>query len=183
MNVLQALELGQFALWCQPLVAARDGSVDCVQASVRWHLPEGAVLPLCAFTDALARPATQQLFALHMLCDALAALRMWSAEGFELDMVLDLPLPVLGDVEFQQRVLDLLQQAGVAPQRLSLRQAEAAGCCQVSNLLDWLHVREAGCSQAAGEFIVSPQPMQVLPAALRRWQASYAVLSAADAFS
>jgi hypothetical protein len=53
----------------------------------------------------------------------------------------------------------------------------------VTDLLDWLHVCETGCAHAAGDFIVAPQPMQVLPAALRRWQASYGALTAADAFS
>lgn len=176
-----ALELGQFELWCQPHVAARDGSVSCVQATVRWRHPERGVLAFSAFANELAAAGMQQVFVLHMVCDALAALRMWQADGFVLGLELCLPLPLPSSSAAE--IDGLLAQAGVAPQRLVLRASEVAGCCEVSNLLDWLHVCEAGCAHAVGDFIVAAQPMQVLPAALRRWQASYSVMSAADAFS
>jgi len=176
-----ALELGQFELWCQPHVTARDGSVSCVQAAVRWRHPARGILPFPAFAGELAAASMQQVFVLHMVCDALAALRMWQADGFALTLELHLPLPVPPSLAVE--VDGLVAQAGMARQRLVLRESEAAGCCEVSNLLDWLRVREAGCAHAAGDFIVAPQPMQVLPAALRRWQASYSVMSAADAFS
>lgn len=176
-----ALELGQFELWRQPHIAARDGSVACVQASVRWRHPERGLLTLPAFADALAAQGQQEVFALHMVCDALAALRMWEADGFMLSMELSLPFAALPGLTAE--IDSLVDQSGLAPQRLVLRESEVAGCCEVSDLLDWLHVCEAGCAHAAGDFIVAPQPMQVLPAALRRWQASYSVMSAADAFN
>ena len=176
-----ALELGQFELWCRPHVAARDGSVACVEASVRWRHPERGMLQLPAFAEALAAQGLQEVFVLHMVCDALAALRMWEAEGFVLAMKLTLPLPVLPALEAE--VAGLVAQSGVAPQRLVLSETECEGCCEVSDLLEWLQVCEADCAHAAGDFIVAPQPMQVLPAALRRWQASYSVMSAADVFS
>lgn len=203
-----ALELGEFELWCHPHVAARDGSIACVQADVRWRQQDGNLAATPAILAALAGPAAQQLFVLHMVCDALAALRMWSAEGFDLDLVLALPVPqqVLDDAATRAAIADLLAQAGCAPSRLALRggaggageragdeAGERAGapagehavapCCEVSDLLDWLRVRDADCAQAAGEFIATPQPAHVLPATLRRWQASYSVMSAADAFS
>ncbi|MTW12395.1 EAL domain-containing protein [Pseudoduganella eburnea] len=176
-----ALELGQFELWCQPHVAARDGSVACVEASVRWRHPERGMLQLPAFADALAAQGLQEVFVLHMVCDALAALRMWEADGYALAMELTLPLPVLPALAAE--IDGLVAQSGLAPQRLVLSESECAGCCEVSDLLDWQHVCKAGCEHAAGDFIVAPQPIQVLPAALRRWQASYSVMSAADAFS
>ncbi|MGW8394916.1 hypothetical protein [Pseudoduganella sp. HUAS MS19] len=198
-----ALELGEFELWCHPHVAARDGSIACVRADVRWRRQDGSLAATPATLAALAGPAARQLFVLHMVCDALAALRMWHAEGFELDLVLALPVPqqVLDDAATRGAVADLLAQAGCAPSRLALRGGTggagsaderagtpggghaAAPCCEVSDLLDWLRVRDADCAQAAGTFIASPQPVHVLPATLRRWQASYSVMSAADAFS
>ena len=176
-----ALELGQFELWCQPYVTACDGSVACVQASVRWRHPQRGMLQLPAFSGGLAAQGLQEVFVLHMVCDALAALRMWEADGFTLAMELTLPLPVLPALA--EEIDGLVAQSGLAPQRLMLSESECEGCCEVSDLLDWQNVCEAGCEHAAGDFIVAPQPMQVLPAALRRWQASYSVMSAADAFS
>jgi EAL domain-containing protein (putative c-di-GMP-specific phosphodiesterase class I) len=176
-----ALELGQFELWCQPQVVARDGSVARVQASVRWRHPERGLLTWSAFIHELEAAGLRQVFVLHMVCDALAALRMWELDGFALDM--ELLLPALGDAAPAPSVPALLAQAGMEPSRLALRHAQGAACCQVTDLLDWLHVCETGCAHAAGDFIVAPQPMQVLPAALRRWQASYGALTAADAFS
>jgi hypothetical protein len=184
-----ALELGEFELWCHPHVAARDGSIACVHADVRWRGQDGGLATQAALAAALTGAAEQQLFALHMVCDALAALRMWSAAGFELDLVLALPVPParLQDPGTRAAVAGLLAQAGMAPPRLTLHASGNEGgadpCCEVSDLLDWLNVRDAGCVQAAGEFIAAPQPVHVLPAALRRWQASYAAMSAADAFS
>lgn len=176
-----ALELGQFELWCQPHVMARDGSVACVEASVRWRHPERGLLQFPAFADMLAAQGMQEVFVLHMVCDALAALRMWEADGFALALELTLPLAVPPALAAQ--IDGLVVQSGLAPQRLILSGAECAGCCDVSDLLDWLHACEVDCAHAAGDFIVAPQPMQVLPAALRRWQASYSVMSAAGAFS
>lgn len=188
-----ALELGEFELWCHPHVAARDGSIASVHAEVRWRQQDGGLAAPPVIEGALAGHAAQELFLLHMVCDALAALRMWGGEGFELDLVLALPVPpaLLDAPATRGAVADLLAQAGMPASRLTLHAAAAAGagasgaaaCCEVSDLLDWLRVREAGCAQAAGEFIATPQPAHVLPATLRRWQASYSVMSAADAFS
>lgn len=186
-----ALELGEFELWCHPHVAAHDGSIASVQAEVRWRRQDGSFAAPPDIAAALSRRATQELFMLHMVCDALAALRMWSAEGFELELVLELPLPqaLLHAPTMHGAVADLLAQAGVAASRLTLQAAPGAGgqastaCCEVSDLLDWLRARDASCAHAAGDFIATPQPAHVLPATLRRWQASYAVMSAADAFN
>lgn len=193
-----ALELGEFELWCHPHVAARDGSIACVQAEVRWRRQDGGLAAPGAIAAALAGQAAQELFVLHMVCDALAALRMWRAEGFELNLVLALPVPPgrLDASATRHAVADLLAQAGTAPACLVLSAAgageggdgeagrrEVAPCCEVSDLLDWLRVRDNACTQAAGEFIATPQPAHVLPAMLRRWQASYSVMCAADAFS
>jgi predicted signal transduction protein with EAL and GGDEF domain len=180
-----ALELGEFELWCHPHVAARDGSIACVQAAVRWRRQDGGLAPQAAIAGALSGHAAQELFILHMVCDALGALRMWSAEGFELNLVLALPLPRerLAEAALCAAVDGLLAQAGIASQRLQLQAGDHGGCCEVADLLDWLRVRDAGCAQAAGEFIATPQPAHVLPVALRRWQASYSVMSAAEAFS
>jgi len=183
-----ALELGQFELWCQPQVAARDGSIGSVLAAVHWRRPGSGVLHYCDFAGELSASGLERIFLLHMVCDALAALRMWEAEGFKLDMVLCLPpLAFSKDtpdaIALAADIQGLMLQAGIAQQRLELRDEGHAGCCEVSDLLDWLQVREEGCTKASGDFIAAPQPMQVLPAALRRWQASYSVMSAADAFS
>ncbi len=192
-----ALELGEFELWCHPHVAARDGSIACVQAEVRWRRQDGSLAAPRAIAAALDSRAARELFVLHMVCDALAALRMWRAEGFALDLVLALPVPqaLLADAAMRRAVDGLLEQAGMPPARLALCAAAGGGdgvtgaaravapCCEVSDLLDWLHARDAGCAQAAGEFIATPQPVHVLPATLRRWQASYSVMSAAEAFS
>ncbi|MYN00570.1 EAL domain-containing protein [Pseudoduganella sp. DS3] len=180
-----ALELGEFELWCHPHVAAHDGSIASVQAEVRWRRQDGRLAAPGAIARAFPTATMQELFVLHMVCDALAALRMWSAEGFELNIVLALPVPQarLEAPGTRGLVAGLLAQAGLAPARLVLRGSVDGACCEVADLLDWLRVRGAGCAQAAGEFIATPQPVHVLPAALRRWQASYAVMSAADAFS
>jgi EAL domain-containing protein (putative c-di-GMP-specific phosphodiesterase class I) len=183
-----ALELGQFELWCQPQVSARDGKVAGVLANVRWRHPGDGVLQYEQFAGELAASGHAQVFVLHMVCDALAALRMWEADGFRLDMVLCLPLLAFsGDtpdaIALAADIQDLLVQAGMEPRRLTLFPSEVASCCEVADLLDWLHVCEADCAHAAGDFIVAPQPIQALPAALQRWQASYSVMSAADAFS
>jgi len=184
-----ALELGEFELWCHPHVAARDGSIACVQAAVRWRRQDGSLAPSPAIAAALSGIAEQELFVLHLVCDALAALRIWDGEGFELDLVMALPVPqqVLDGRTTRGAVAQLLAQAGMAPSRLALRADDCldgdAACCEVADLLDWLRAHDAGCAQAAGEFIATPRPVHVLPAALRRWQASYAAISAADAFS
>ncbi|WP_374580213.1 hypothetical protein [Pseudoduganella sp.] len=189
-----ALELGEFELWCHPHVAAHDGSIASVQAEVRWRRQDGSFAAGNAIAAALSGRAAQELFVLHMVCDALAALRMWRGDGFELDLVLELPVPraLLEAPATRDAVAGLLTQAGAPASRLALLAVAGPGaaeggqgtaCCEVSDLLDWLRARDASCAHAAGDFIATPQPVHTLPATLRRWQASYAVMVAADAFS
>ena len=88
---------------------------------------------------------------------------MWSAEGFELDIVLALPVPQarLEAPGTRGLVAGLLAQAGLAPARLVLRGSVDGACCEVADLLDWLRARgvevvnldSAECKALMAEFI------------------------------
>jgi len=69
---------------------------------------------------------------------------------------------------------------------LLLRKAHEAGMVTtaqgVSNLLDWLVLRELGCDYASGEFIAPHRLAHGVPDVLRIWREQHAAMSAVDQY-
>jgi diguanylate cyclase (GGDEF)-like protein len=108
----------------QPRIAMASGTVQAVEALVRWEHPErgllapGAFLPLAEHTG-LIRPLTR-----YVLDAALADSASWTRAGLKLGVSVNLSARDLLDLDLADEIEALLDRHGVAPTALELEITE-----------------------------------------------------------
>jgi diguanylate cyclase (GGDEF)-like protein/PAS domain S-box-containing protein len=122
----RALAAGELVVHYQPKADVPSGRILGVEALVRWQHPEhgllgpGEFVPL-AETTGLIRPLTS-----YVLDAALRQCRAWLDAGHQLSMAVNLSTRCLLDLTLPDQVTQLLQDTGVAPDRLLLEITESA---------------------------------------------------------
>jgi diguanylate cyclase (GGDEF)-like protein/PAS domain S-box-containing protein len=122
----RALAAGELVVHYQPKADVRSGRILGMEALVRWQHPEhgllgpGEFVPL-AETTGLIRPLTA-----HVLDAALRQCRAWQDAGRELSVAVNLSTRCLLDLTLPDQITALLEDTGVAPQRLVLEITESA---------------------------------------------------------
>ncbi len=86
-EVAQALENGQIAPWFQPQLSTDTGKVSGFEALARWHHPERGLIPPADFLPVMERSGQLERLGEVILYHALAALRQWDAQGFDVPRV------------------------------------------------------------------------------------------------
>ena len=127
-EVRAALGCGQMEVYYQPIIDLWTGVVRGLEALVRWRHPTRGLLTPAAFLPALADPALSVEIGNFVLARGLAQLRAWLDAG---EPVTCLNVNVSeGQLRrgetLVQRVLKLLHDAGIAPDRLKLELLESA---------------------------------------------------------
>jgi len=121
----QALASGELELHYQPKTLFSDGRVVAVEALVRWNL-DGRLLAPGAFV-----PSIEQTALIHPLTDwvartALAQLNSWGLAAAHLHVAINVSARNLSDPAFAGRLLAIVSESGVAPQRLTVEITETA---------------------------------------------------------
>ena len=122
----RALAAGELVVHYQPRADVRSGRILGLEALVRWQHPEhgllgpGEFVPL-AETTGLIRPLTA-----HVMDAALRQCRAWQDAGRELSVAVNLSTRCLLDLTLPDQITALLEDTGVAPQRLVLEITESA---------------------------------------------------------
>ena len=120
----RALQRRELVVHYQPKAGLVSGTVDSVEALVRWNHPDrglvfpDAFIPLAQETG-LIRPLTQ-----YVLEEAIRQCRAWQSEGIVLSVSVNLSARNLLDVEFPDQVECLLTQFGLDPAMLELEITE-----------------------------------------------------------
>jgi diguanylate cyclase (GGDEF)-like protein len=118
-----AIDADQLVLHYQPKATLSDRRVEAIEALVRWQHPSLGLLypdrflPLAEQTDVIDRLTTWVLT---------RALRDVAGLDDQLAIAVNVSARNLADADFGTRVVDLLRQAGVAPQRLIIEITETA---------------------------------------------------------
>lgn len=86
-ELAQALENGQIAPWFQPQICTDTGRVSGFEALARWHHPERGLIPPADFLPVLERSGQLARLGEVILYHALAALRDWDEQGFDVPLV------------------------------------------------------------------------------------------------
>jgi diguanylate cyclase (GGDEF)-like protein/PAS domain S-box-containing protein len=121
-----AIDNGGMRLHYQPQLSLQSGSVNSVEALVRWRHPmygdvsPGEFVTLAEATD-LIHPLTY-----WAIRAALADLAEWSKQGLELRVAINISARVLQDVEFPGRFKRLLQESAIKPEQIELEITESA---------------------------------------------------------
>lgn len=124
----RGLELGEFVVYYQPLVALDTGDVTGVEALVRWQHPNRGLLNPEAFlplaeSSGLILPISSRVFEL-----AAAQMSRWQAEHPDrtLTMSVNLSPCQLADPSLTDGIAALVQDSGLPPETLCLEITEAA---------------------------------------------------------
>ncbi len=150
----QAIERNELVLHYQPKLELTTGRVTGVEALIRWRHPTiGMVSPLefipLAEESGLILPIGD--WVLEQACQQLA---QWDRAGHPpLSVAVNLSARQFRHGSLEQKVLDSLQQAGVAPQRLELEITESSIMQDVETAVRTMHrLRDRGCRVAIDDF-------------------------------
>jgi len=123
-DLRRALDAGELEIYFQPKVALRDRRLVGVECLARWeHSAHGTVSPVDFVAVA---EHTGQLGRLTeaVLQEGLRRCREWADAGRPLGIAVNLSPRTLLDLDFPDRVGELLAEYGVEPDRLTLEIAE-----------------------------------------------------------
>jgi EAL domain-containing protein (putative c-di-GMP-specific phosphodiesterase class I) len=121
-----AIESGDLAVHYQPQVDLQTGAIPGVEALVRWRHPMyGDVSPAefvtLAETTDLIHPLTY-----WAIRSALADQAAWRERGVELRIALNVSARVLQDVDFPERLRQMLRETSARPELVELEITESA---------------------------------------------------------
>jgi EAL domain-containing protein (putative c-di-GMP-specific phosphodiesterase class I)/CheY-like chemotaxis protein len=140
-SLREAIDNGELRLHYQPKLRFDGRSVWSIsggEALVRWHHPQQGILmpdrfiPLAEATD-LIGPLTD-----YVLREALEQSRRWLDQGLDANIAVNVSPQSLDDVDFADRLSELLSQYGVAGSRLTLEITETAATKNVEAMMDIL---------------------------------------------
>jgi diguanylate cyclase (GGDEF)-like protein len=122
------LARGQFEVFYQPIVDLRTADVRALEALVRWHHPTRGLLTPAAFPPVLADPALAWEIGDFVIARSLRQLRKWLDAGAPACCIqVNVSASQLrrGD-ELVGRIMSLLRECGLTPDRLRLELLEGA---------------------------------------------------------
>ncbi|MBS3941456.1 MAG: EAL domain-containing protein [Actinobacteria bacterium] len=125
-DVEAALALGQFRLDHQPQVDMVSGRVRGIEALLRWDHPEHGAVPPARFVPAIEHTELYSALTRHVLHLALDDQRTLAAAGFDLPVSVNISARDLLDMRLARDIADLLADAGVRHDRLTLEITENA---------------------------------------------------------
>lgn len=126
MDIRQAIANDELSLWFQPIVALGSGTVIAFELLLRWQHPQhgellpGEFIPLIELTD-MMEPLTW-----WVLTRAVRVLQSWQVAGWPYQLAVNISARNIADSNFSERVRKLLEQHGVAGDRLILEITESA---------------------------------------------------------
>ncbi len=120
----RAIDNGELTVFYQPKAGLGDGGVDGVEALVRWAHPERGLLPPDEFIPLAEHTGLIGPLTLHVLDKALGQCRAWRDEGLILSVAVNLAMRNLLDINFPDRVTELLNKWRLSPTTLELEITE-----------------------------------------------------------
>jgi len=122
----QAVDQGELRLFLQPKVSLRSGKVVGAEALVRWEHPVRGVLPPRGFVPFAEQTGFVRLLTGWMLEEVTRTARQLADLGLDLKLSVNLSTRDLMDQALPERFEALIEQHGVAPDRLVLEITESA---------------------------------------------------------
>jgi diguanylate cyclase (GGDEF)-like protein/PAS domain S-box-containing protein len=121
----RAIEQRELVLYYQPKAALASGTVQSVEALLRWNHPERGVIGPDEFIPLAQQTGLMKPLTLYVLDEALGQCRAWQRAGLTLGVAVNLSVRNLLDADFPQQVRRLLQKREVDPSLLQLEITES----------------------------------------------------------
>ncbi|WP_100501820.1 putative bifunctional diguanylate cyclase/phosphodiesterase, partial [Geodermatophilus chilensis] len=121
-----AIDTGQLWLHFQPKVALGAGRTVGFEALVRWAHPERGLLAPAAFVPLAARTALMRPLTDWVLREAVKQCAAWRAQGWEVDVAVNVAPGTLLEGDLPSRVTTMLAEGGLPGHALELEITETA---------------------------------------------------------
>jgi EAL domain-containing protein (putative c-di-GMP-specific phosphodiesterase class I) len=151
----RALEVGEFTLLYQPVVALDTGRVVELEALIRWHHPTRGLLYPADFIEAAEATGAILPIGDWVLDTACSQLRRWNdmLEGNPLTLSVNLSPSQVLHTDLVETVRGALRRAGVAPSELVLELTEAVMVYDTATAAERLRaVKDLGVRLAIDDF-------------------------------
>jgi diguanylate cyclase (GGDEF)-like protein/PAS domain S-box-containing protein len=125
-DLRHAIDHDELHLEYQPKVNMRNGSVEQVEALVRWDHPEQGLIPPSAFVPLAEETGLIAPLTLWVLRTALKQSAAWQKAGREIGMAVNLSTHNLQDPKLVETVAWMLRSTGVSPSILMLEITESS---------------------------------------------------------
>jgi diguanylate cyclase (GGDEF)-like protein/PAS domain S-box-containing protein len=120
-----AIERGEFIVHYQPIVAVRTGEIRGIEALIRWNHPEKGLLPPGTFIPFAEENGLIIPIGEWILKTACAQNQAWQAMGLPVIRVaVNLSARQFQQPNLVEKVAEILQETGLAPQHLELEITE-----------------------------------------------------------
>jgi diguanylate cyclase (GGDEF)-like protein len=121
-----AISTDQLRLHFQPKVALRAGRTVGFEALVRWDHPQRGLLPPADFLPLAERTALMRPLTDWVLREAIRQCADWRAQGWDVDVAVNIAPATLVDAELPTKITTLLAEAGLSGEALELEITETA---------------------------------------------------------
>ena len=148
-----ALDDGDFDVHYQPIVRVSDGAIVTAEALIRWNHPELGELPPDEFIQIAERTGAIEQLTLYVLDQALRQCRAWQRAGLQTRVAVNLPVQVMLDAEWPERVFRMLRRHRVRPGLLTLEITETTLMSDPARTISAVHrLADAGIMVAIDDF-------------------------------
>jgi diguanylate cyclase (GGDEF)-like protein/PAS domain S-box-containing protein len=140
-DLRQCIERDELVLHYQPTIDLKTREISGVEALLRWRHPLEGVLPPASFMAEVERTELITPVTRWVLNEALRQQRIWSDEGIDLTMAVNISaLSLRPSSNLPDTVAELTETWGTAPDRLTLELTEGALIeAAAPEILDRLH--------------------------------------------
>lgn len=148
-DIAQAIALGQFILYYQPVVEIATRRVKGAEALIRWAHPTRGVLSPGAFLEQVTHEGLMQPLTEHVLATAIKQAAAWHATGEALSVSMNITASSLLELGLPDRIAEMCKQHQVPPERLVLEVTENEAMRDVTRTMDVLlrmRIRNIGVS-------------------------------------
>ena len=123
----EAVERNEFTVVYQPLADFQSGRISGMEALLRWNSPEQGAIPPSTFIPLAEETGTIRAIGQWVLRQVCRDIRAWSDQGLEVPLVaVNVSAVQFRDAHYIASVRAVLDECGVAPQRLFLEVTESA---------------------------------------------------------
>jgi len=148
-----AVATSQLQMWLQPKFSLKTGRAVGAEALVRWQHPQRGFVSPAEFVPFAEQTGYIGLVTNWMLTQALRTLARWAPVQPDLSIAVNISTRDLQEPQFCSRVQQLIEQHGVAPQRLRLEIVESGLMEDPKSCVAVLHaLRELGVQLSIDDF-------------------------------
>ena len=147
----RAIDRAQLLVHYQPKCALRDGHwvVVGVEALIRWEHPEAGLIYPDAFIPLAESTGVIAALTDFVLQESIRQLGVWSAQGVDLDLAVNLSPCLVRELDFPDRLAQLMRAHALDNARLTLEITETAALevpARTRDILTRLRVKNFGLS-------------------------------------